>query len=278
VLYAIGLGLLSMTPPDFSTARWLVSIACGWIGLAGLIWVLRTPDLFLMRAVGGLALGIIVFLVWPGTIRYISGRETVLKPSVIAAPLAPPKPDWWRLPIPNPSDRLWPLYIAKKHAVETPNELTLHDLYMLDFAAAGGATFQSYDVLNDPKGHPVNIEKTVRLDMDRGSRSVAFYLPYWDDTSGVASFMVKRVKPFLDMWAQFVVTTKPTGDADVLSSKDVPFSNRVYFYSEKELTAEQTGDLTKLYRENGLQFLPRSQSYLSVQKLEFETKQRSVSP
>jgi hypothetical protein len=187
------------------------------------------------------------------------------------------KPYWWSAPIPKPSDRSWPRYIAKKHSIETPNELTVFDLFELDADATHGATYSSIDTLIDANGRSIWVRKAEHLDMDHGSKSVAFYVPYWEDTYGVEVAMADRVKPFLDLWAGFVLTTKDSGDSDVLSSKDVPFSNRVYFYSEKELTAEEIGKLAGVYKEKGMQIFPRSQSYLSVQKLKLENEQDHVS-
>ncbi len=82
-IYFGGLSLLSMTPPDFRTSRWLVSIACMWMGAAGLIWVFKTEEALLVRCVTGLGFGVIVFCLWPGTIRYITHRQDVASKSSV---------------------------------------------------------------------------------------------------------------------------------------------------------------------------------------------------
>jgi len=224
--------------------------------------------------IGGVVLILMGWVFWGPIARQFSGP-----PLVTSTPRArSARPAWWPRPIPKAGTPMWPLYVANEHEFTEPSALTLHDLYLLDFFSANdGDTFSDYDILKDAQGHTVVIQKIVQLDIGHGSRTVAFYLPYWNDTYGVASLMVGRVQPVLDHWAPFVVTTKPVGDADVLSSKDVPFDHRVYFYSEKELTAEEIGDLARIYKQHGLLFLPRSQSYLAIRKLELR-KERPVSP
>jgi hypothetical protein len=76
-LYGLALGLLSMTPPDFTTSRSLVSVACIWLGAVGLIWEFKTEEEILVRLVIGLILGAVVFCVWPFTILYIADRDKI---------------------------------------------------------------------------------------------------------------------------------------------------------------------------------------------------------
>jgi hypothetical protein len=84
-----GLGLLSMTPPDFSTSRWLVSIACVWVGAAGLLWEFTTEEALLVRCVIGISIGAVVFFVWPQTFGYIARRQQLASQISINATSAP---------------------------------------------------------------------------------------------------------------------------------------------------------------------------------------------
>src|ERR1700722_470288 len=72
-----GFGVMSMTPPDFGTARWFVLVACLWSGIVGGIWIFRTDEGLSVRILAGLVVGAIVFVVLPETLRYISGREAI---------------------------------------------------------------------------------------------------------------------------------------------------------------------------------------------------------
>jgi len=76
-LYWTGIGVLSMTPPDFLTARWLVSAACIWAGIAGGVWILKTNEPQSARVFIGALIGLAVFVVLPESLRYVSRRETI---------------------------------------------------------------------------------------------------------------------------------------------------------------------------------------------------------
>ena len=99
-----------MTPPDFLTARWFVSVSCLWIAIVGGVWVLRTGEPLAVRLIAGVAFGIVAFVLLPETLRYVSRRETsfnkraqdaaqpkITSPAVAPLPSAvvpdiPPKP------------------------------------------------------------------------------------------------------------------------------------------------------------------------------------------
>ena len=123
----------------------------------------------------------------------------------------------------------------------------------------------------DQTGQPIAVEHTIFITLKNNSKLLAYYIPYWRDTEGVCRALVGDYEPLLKRWSQyFEISAREDGDSDVTSSRDVPFSNKIYFYTETELSAEAIGRLTALYQAKGISVQFRSQWYVDHEKLKTE--------
>jgi hypothetical protein len=117
-------------------------------------------------------------------------------------------------------------------------------------------------------GKIVSIEQYVALDLERGTKLIQFYIPVWNDTFNVCISFLDNYRKALEDADLVSFSSKGIGDSDINSSKDLSFAGRIFIYHESELTAEQLGDLTRLYKSNNLYVQLRSSSYLSFKKLQ----------
>jgi len=167
---------------------------------------------------------------------------------------------------PQKGSPAWPYYEAKEHLTD-PTKLTLHDLFMTDFQD-GNQTIEDRRTLVSPSGRAVVVERRVVLDLQGGTKLIQFYIPVWHDTYNVCAVISDDHDTLLREADEFTITSKGIGDSTVTSSKDLRFTGRIFIYHETELTAEQIGDLTKIYRSKGVYVQLRSSTYLSFRKMQ----------
>jgi hypothetical protein len=147
------------------------------------------------------------------------------------------------------------------------NLLTLHDLYLTDFADSEASEYAEDTLKEDQTGKSITIQHTIFISLKTNNKLLAYYIPFWADTEGVCKALVDQYQPLLPRWSAFEISSKEHGDSDVSSSKNVPFSNKIYFYTETELSAEAIGRLTTLYRDRGVSAQFRSQQWVDYEKL-----------
>jgi len=165
----------------------------------------------------------------------------------------------------------WPNYQAQKHLRE-PRSLTLYDLFLTDFPGSQRIG-QNWKVTN-PKGS-LNIQYFSVIDLERRSKLLTFYIPVWQSMHDLCAYIFDQINSRnLTMPEEINMSQKGIGDSNVSTSKEAVFSGRIFIYHETELSAEEIGDLTKLYKTKNLDVQFRSSSYLSFRKMQIEADLR----
>jgi hypothetical protein len=177
----------------------------------------------------------------------------------------------WRASVQSlsPND---PSIVAKAH-LQSPNDLTLRDLFLTDF----GGTVASSDTLsmtNNATGRVSKVTERALYDLERQTVFLMFFIPFDQDTDELCSELPARVPAWLKQSGEVVATQTPTGSSTVVSSKTAVFTRRVFVYHETDLPIEQLAELTKLFSAAGLDVLFRSQTYLAMKKLEIQASLR----
>lgn len=152
---------------------------------------------------------------------------------------------------------------AREH-LASPIRLTLYDLFLTDFSGAQKAG--GHWSMSNSTNRNLAVEQFVVLDLERGTKFIQFYIPRWEDTFNVCVALSDLYEKALAEAEQVEFSGKDPGDTDVSSSKDTVFSKTVFVYHESELTAEQIGVLSKLYRDKGLRVQFRGSVYLFFKK------------
>jgi hypothetical protein len=155
--------------------------------------------------------------------------------------------------------------LAEYHLKYAPRDLTLYDLFESDFSGSQkiGGNWQA----SQPDGLEISITQWVVIDLERNTKVLEFYIPYWDDTVGVCVAIANKYQNALKQADEMGFMTQK-GASALHSSKDAVFSGMIFIYHEKELTPEEIGQLTSLFKQRGVEVDFRSGSYLSIRKLE----------
>jgi len=194
--------------------------------------------------------------------------KTFNSPAASSPPSTPPK----SIP-PQPSARD-ALHLALWRVQNDPSHLALYDLFLTDFKVLAVGRTQPFQ---RPGGSgSVMVERRVAYELATNTKFVMMYVPSVEDTYGICSSLATTIKPFLEeagnLQAIGKAGIKPPGDSDKESMSDAVFSGRVFIYTEWLLTAEQIGQLTKIYSDQNLKLLIRGSEYLDYQKLEYSQK------
>jgi hypothetical protein len=150
----------------------------------------------------------------------------------------------------------------KKPAKKPDEELTLHYLFKHDFDNTLRLS-QQISVTEKTTGKIVTFEAQAYLDHPARSEFVGVYLPYTtsDDTFIKCQLFSDSYKELLDH-----PTTESTAGMvgeEMMSSKDLLFSGRVFIYHENTLSLEQRASLDALYKSKKLSVQFRGFGYLS---------------
>ena len=67
--------MMGYSPPEFSAARYIFATMAILLGVGGLAWLVATDQSLAWRALWGAVLGLVVFVVFPISIRWVNARQ-----------------------------------------------------------------------------------------------------------------------------------------------------------------------------------------------------------
>jgi hypothetical protein len=153
------------------------------------------------------------------------------------------------------------------------DRLTLHDLFRMDFGGPDSPYLQASGRVSVTDNEPrFYVEYDIIKNARDRSKLIAYYVPDSSITFSVCAYLAKQAQFFFDKAPQLDVNTKGIGDSEETSTKDLPFTGRVYVYHETYLKPEQTITLSTMYAAQGQSVIFRSIDYLSNKKLEMKVK------
>ena len=307
VLVAIFVGvaftMVGYVPPEYRAARWCFGSAALILGGMSVVWQFETEKPLSVRIIVGVLIWSLIGVGLPEAFRWVKRRELQAhvgskptKPSEAAAQFnriakeqrdltdsskkptvqyaakasasshaspSAPSPVTSAPPIPSKDSPAWPNYIANKHLSEDPRSLTLYDLFLTDFKGSQkiGTKIKFTDNRN---GRTVTVEEFAVINLERNTQILEFYIPFRDDTYRIAANLSNDYQRFLS----HDVVMSQKGDSDLNSSQTAVFTGVIFIYNESELSAEQVGNLTKSFQDQGAKVQFRSASYLSNRKLQ----------
>lgn len=160
---------------------------------------------------------------------------------------------------------------AKWRLQYAPEKLTVRDLYYTDFSSAvnGSLHYGGFVLQNGETKSQTHIEYVVIRQMEMGSKFLAFYILYTNETPHICVSLADKTQYALGDWLEGRTDTeKIPGDSEQLSSKDLVFSKRVFIYHEAYLSPEQIIEIRNAYHGQGLSVILRGTDYLANKKLE----------
>jgi len=145
--------------------------------------------------------------------------------------------------------------------------LTLHDLYLKDFHD-WSTSMRKTIAIAVPNGEPVNVETFVAAENDPPSKVMGFYVGPEYYTYAICVALADQQTDVLKWYdsSHNSALNKVPGDSDISSTDSIAFSGLVYIYIDFDFTAEQKGELTKLYKGKGLILRLRSSDYLAFNR------------
>lgn len=161
---------------------------------------------------------------------------------------------------------------ARARLTGDPDKLTLHDLFLTDFASSDTKYQTGFTLRNDQTGAETHIEWIAAWKLETGNELLLIYVPFTVETHGLCIAVADRYKDLLKEAHAPEVTQKSPGDSNTLSSKTLVFSNRIFVYHENNMSIAEIADLTKVYESRGVTIVLRSTDYLQNKKLEEKLK------
>ena len=140
--------------------------------------------------------------------------------------------------------------------------ITLHELYEHDFDNTLKAS-SPFAVTEQATGKEIDFEAQIYQDFPARSKFIGVYLPY---TTSEDTF--RKIQIFSDVYQRFLDQPRPEADSafvgeEMMSSKDLTFSGRIFVYHENALSLEQRASLEALYKSKNLSAQFRGFEYLS---------------
>jgi hypothetical protein len=153
-------------------------------------------------------------------------------------------------------------------------QLTLHYLYKHDFDDTLRLT-HPFSLKEAATGKVVNFDAQLYEDFPARSKFLAVYFPHTspDETYKDAALFAEFYQGFLKNLPE---SSSAFVGEEMMLSKDLKFSDRVFIYHEDFLTLEQRASLETLYRSKGLSAQFRGFSYLSGKLLARQSSQSAV--
>lgn len=144
--------------------------------------------------------------------------------------------------------------------------ITVHQLYKDDFPQASIGL--SDTITNQKTGEKTNVESKVVLDFPSNSKFIVVYIPLM---GAERAFMVckvfsQRFQQIFDGSSNVQMAMGLPGE-EMMRSRDLRFSRRVFIYYEDDLTLQQRDQIDQLYRQNDIVVQLRGTDYMSSKKL-----------
>ncbi len=245
VLAERGLDISGLTNIYVALVLWLLALSFLTIWLDNWVWFKQRHRLWVGRSVVAIIAVILAAIV-------LNKQWTPQAKIVTTTP-----------PSGMPSD------IAKWQLGNNPDNLTLHDLFLIDFDSvqqqASGSMF-----VDDAK--KISVEYLINTELALRSKFLSFYIPRHDHTAAICRYLAQQHEFVLDKAPQLLVEQKSPGDSRTISTKEADFTGRIYVYHETYLPAEETVKLSSFYERLGLSGIFRSTDYRSTKVLEAKVR------
>ena len=149
-------------------------------------------------------------------------------------------------------------------SISPPSLLTL---FMTDFKRRDGmiwdATADVDIVRGGQKVGSYRLFYKILNDFVANSKFIAFFVPETVETASAMSFLAENYQGyFTDIEKQHWAVAGSPGMSDVINTKDLPFSGRLYVYHEAPYSLEQLAAYAKLFREHGATVQFRGPEYI----------------
>ena len=153
-----------------------------------------------------------------------------------------------------------------------PAVLTVHQLYKDDFGDAGANLAET--LTNGLTGEKTNFEARVDFDMPANSKFLVIFLPLMGSQRAFITMVVvsKRYYEIFDQVERTYRMSMGLPGEEMMRSRDLRFSRRIFIYHEDELDLQQRAQLETLFRQNDLVVQLRGQDYASSRTLGFQRK------
>jgi len=272
VLIGIGVGVMSMNPPDFLVARVAFSIAA-LILIARVAWWIGAE---LPRNTSRMNAAIFAFIIfgaigalWISSLGWVNQRrslaltkdEPAKPPTVMSVPTTP-----------NPTAQS-PLHELPEHPHKHPKPEepkaksekppTLSDLFKSSFPNTLRVDGNEWALMKE--GIKITSGPTkVYLDFEAKAKFIAFYVPHSYLSYTAATGLWQQVQEAFSAIEKSVGVTSGYG-ANPTDLKELTFSGRVFIFHEDRFDLRQLADLVDLYKAHGMALDFRGPDYLADQ-------------
>lgn len=178
--------------------------------------------------------------------------------------------------LPSPQlEKIVPPVPTVKELERQIDDIKLHDLFLSDLS--NGSYSQHFGQLSITGTDNTTKKETIfqaefdeiKNPIDR-ARLITYYVPDSPFAYDICIYLSKQKSFVLEKTPQFDFESRTPGESSTISTKDLPFTGRVYVYHETFLSPEQTVALTKIYRDQDQYVVFRGSEYLSSKKLEMK--------
>ena len=157
-----------------------------------------------------------------------------------------------------------------------PEQITLYDLFLTDFAELESGTmvdFGNFNLTNSVTKKSTIVGYEVIDQLGPSTRFLAFYIRPSSETVGLATAISYRYQIALDSWIQKgTFSTQNPGDSEQMTSKTLTFTKRIYIYHETYIPLLDKVKISDSFRARGLSVILRSSDYLTSKRMEYGLK------
>jgi len=145
---------------------------------------------------------------------------------------------------------------------------TLKEYYMTDFANAITREL-SFQIKPDTDHYEINAK--VGIETFSGAKFIAYYVPQHDDHLSLIQQLIMDRQNALEQARDLDINFRFSADiqAGLVGSLHAVFSNRIYVYTEDDLSASDISTLDALSKEQSISLVLRGKAYLQM-KLQIE--------
>lgn len=265
LLFAGVIGMVAFGSQELSLARLLVILAAAIAAVRWTVWAFTTDSHWGYRLTVGAIIGGFLFTAIPAAVSWIDGRQSALAETERQKGADKKTP-------PGPPPAVQAGIPHQQQPAPTLPMPKLFSLFMHDLQPSVGAEwdcFTDYELTINGKTAKVRVFYKVFDDFNANAKFMSVYLPEIRIKgepapdlaililSGFAAKHAQFLKDVESVWA----VVRGSGDSEAVSTKDIPFSGRIYVYNANDLTTEQLGDLAKTFKAHGVSPLFRGMDY-----------------
>jgi len=141
---------------------------------------------------------------------------------------------------------------------------SLHDLYHEDFPNY----MKLFATFNQRTQEPnFGIDGTLYYDFRARAKFLSFYFPAVPHQYEWIRGTSDNIPAMIESLEKTTASVKEPGDTVATSSKDIPFSNRIYIYYEGDFEPRQVANLLDVYKKHGYALMLRGNDYQTLRLL-----------